>query len=119
MRYMRLSLSVARAVGSIGLVALFPASRQRPLRVVTVCVARVGPSARVSPLPGIDPAADRIAVHSGGGASPSSRRLSAWRARVGVGGARTALRSGATSARERPTSELPKPARCPRRTAVM
>lgn len=28
----------------------------------------------------------RIAVHSGGGASPSFRRSSAWRARVGVGG---------------------------------
>lgn len=28
----------------------------------------------------------RIAVHSGGGASPSFRRSSAWRTRVGVGG---------------------------------
>lgn len=76
-------------------VHLFP-ERGREHRSLVSCSFRpvrgsladsVSPVRVCTPLSGLSiRQRSRIAVHSGGGASPSFRRSSAWRARVGVGG---------------------------------
>lgn len=88
-------------------------SRATAGSVVRVCDSRYrSASAQQTALPYIP--------RRGGGASPGFRRLSAWRARVSVGDGPGGPAQSARAARETdPPESRPKPARCPRRTAVM